>query len=181
MKQAGGLLCVHEFAALKVRVCLRRRGGSWLPLTQQGLPPTVLISLYVSLPPYFPSHPQVSCRSPQSYTQLFLPPYSRHPLGSRASWPLSEAIKAPILQTQLCQRSAPCPPPLFSPTPTSHGTGSRCLCDVQSLGEEPSCLAPHPQVWGSGGRCSRGWKACGRCGWESREEGPGLTLEMGED
>ena len=97
-------------------------------------------------PPYFPSHPQSAAgalRSP------FLCPPSLG-LGSCASWPFSEAIKAPILQTQLCQPSAPCPSPVSAPLPRPHGTGSRCLCSAQGLREDPSCLGPHPRVWESG-------------------------------
>ena len=115
-----------------------------LLLTSQGLSHSagqLTGSGAVSPPPYFPSHPQAAAgalRSP------FLCPPSLG-LGSHASWPFSEAIKDRILQTQLCQPSAPCPSPISAPLPCPHGTGSRCLCNVQGLREEPSCLGPHPE------------------------------------
>ena len=87
-------------------------------------------------PPYFPSHPQSAAgalRSP------FLCPPSLG-LGSRASWPFSEAIKAPILQTQLCQPSAPCPSPVSAPLPRPHGTGSSCRPYTRWVDDGPCVL-----------------------------------------
>lgn len=101
------------------------------------------------LSPQHPTSPPtaaaLSCRSPQS------PPALPAGLGARFL-PLSEAVKAPILQSQLCQRPAAPQPPCTAPRQRT-----RCLHSAQGLGEGLCCLGPHPQVWDSGAGSLRWW------------------------
>lgn len=176
----------HEFAALKARVCqLRGTAGSG---SRRRVSHAALGSLQVPRlhHPYFPStHSQL--QGPQG---PFLCPPSLG-LGSRASWPFSEAIKAPILQTQLCQPSAPCPSPVSAHCHVPRLPGSGCLCRVQGLQRGSACLGPHPRVWESGAGVQ---KLEGHvsshcdCDWRSVRKGPGLTgaggelvIELGEE
>ena len=134
----------------------------------------------VSPPPYFPCQPQSAAGALRS-------PFLRPPslgLGSRASRPLSEAIKAPILRTQLCQPSALCPSPSqpHSHVPMARDPGARAMCRASERNQAAWAPTPKSGKVGAGvqdaGRTSSLSNHCD-CDWQSSEEGPGLTGDGG--
>ena len=128
---------------------------------QQGLshnagqsvgPPTV------PPPPYSPPTPSPwsaagALRATPSHSWA-LPPLG---WGPKLPGPFQKLSK-PLFSKHSCA-SLQCHvhPSSSAPLSRPHGIGARCPCDVHGLREQSSCLGPHPQVWESGGRCSRSW------------------------
>lgn len=124
------------------------RSHCCLPTTPLPLPPPHLCSAAGALR-VIPS---------RSLAWAGAPPHHRLGQGPVLPGPFQKLSKPPFSEHSCPSVQCPIHPPSSAPLPRPRGIGPRCLCDALGLREELSCLGPHPKVWGSEGRCSRGWK-----------------------